>query len=89
MDVFRNPEFPALFTSMSQNPRQLPLSVKLFIGYAHLHMSAFYYMNFAFNMMAVVYYNYRFVDMVSDLKLDGKALKSSGFRLKPTAVKRV
>ena len=69
MDVIRNPEFPGLLTSLSNAPQKLSMPVKFLIGYVHLHMNAFHYMNFAFNMMTLVYYYFGFARLVRLLKL--------------------
>ena len=69
LEVFRHPEFSALLTSVFDEPQRLSMPIKLILGYVHLHLNAFHYMNFAFNLMALVYYYHGFVHMMSSLKL--------------------
>ena len=68
VDVLPHPEFPALLTSLFDNPQQLPLPFKLLISSIHLYMNAFHHMNFAFNLMALMYYYYGFVSLVRPLR---------------------
>ena len=69
LGVLREPRFPALLTSLFVEPELIPLPLKLLFGYIHMHMNAFHYLIFAFNLMAVVYYNYGFVIMMRRLKV--------------------
>ena len=91
LDVLRNPEFPALLTSLFDAPRKLSMPVKLLIGYVHLHMNAFHYMNFAFNMMTLVYYYFGFVRLVRSLKLvdESHRLRSSEIASKVEKIARL
>ena len=88
MDVFRHPEFPGLFTSLFEEPRNVSLPFKLLIAYAHMHMNAYHYMNFSFNLMTMIYYNYGFVSMMSALVIKDTPRKLTGTRL-VTTTKRI
>lgn len=72
LGVLRNPDFPAVLTSLYENPRQLPFPVKLLFFGVHLHINTFHYLNFAFNLMKLIYYYYGFVSMVTSLQLQGQ-----------------
>lgn len=74
--VIVKPDFPALLTSIMDEPDRSPFPLRLLIACIHLQMNLFHYLTFAFNMVAILSYNVGLVIMVEDLRFAStKALK--------------